>query len=78
MLDSYLVIGEILKPQGVRGEVKARAITNDVTRFADIKYAFLEKNGEFNRVSVRCVRIDPDAVYLKIEGIDDRDAAEAL
>ncbi|MDO4549237.1 MAG: ribosome maturation factor RimM, partial [Clostridia bacterium] len=25
-----------------------------------------------------CVRIDPDAVYLKIEGIDDRDAAEAL
>ena len=28
-MDKYLVIGEIVKPQGVRGEVKLRPITCD-------------------------------------------------
>jgi ribosomal 30S subunit maturation factor RimM len=32
MLDEYLVIGEILKPQGVKGEVKVRPITCDPSR----------------------------------------------
>ena len=35
MLDTHLIIGQILKPQGVRGEVKVKPITCDLERFAE-------------------------------------------
>ncbi len=40
MLDEYLVIGEILKPQGVKGEVKVRPITSDPARFDGLTRVF--------------------------------------
>lgn len=33
MLSNYLAVGEVLKPQGVRGEVKVQPLTNDLTVF---------------------------------------------
>lgn len=78
MLDQYLVIGEVLKPQGVRGEVKVRPITWDPMRFAQMKSVFMQRDGAYQSVGMKCVRIDPDAVYLLIEGIRDRDQAEKL
>ena len=33
VLDNYLAVGTVLKPQGVRGEVKVRPLTNDPDRF---------------------------------------------
>ena len=34
MFSEYLSIGEVLKPQGVRGQVKVRPDTNDSARFS--------------------------------------------
>mgnify|MGYP000429059167 CR=1 FL=1 len=34
MQQDYLQIGEIVRPQGIRGEVKLRAMTEDMTRYA--------------------------------------------
>ena len=34
MQAKYLQIGEIVKPQGIRGEVKLRAMTSDMSRYA--------------------------------------------
>ena len=73
MLDQYLVVGEVLKPQGVRGEIKVRPITCDPMRFARMKQAYLARENGYEPVAVRCVRIDPDAVYLTVEGIRDRE-----
>ena len=78
MLDQYLVVGEVLKPQGVRGEIKVRPITCDPMRFARMKQAYLARENGYEPVAVRCVRIDPDAVYLTVEGIRDREQAEKL
>ena len=33
MQQDYLQIGEIVRPQGIRGEVKLRAMTEDMTRW---------------------------------------------
>ena len=41
MLRSHLVIGEITKPQGVRGELKLRPITCDPERFKGLTLATL-------------------------------------
>ena len=77
-LNPYLAIGEILKPQGVRGEVKLRPITNNISRFEALQYAYFEENGAFIKKGLRFVRSDEDSVYVKIEGCDDRNAAESL
>ena len=75
---NYLSVGEILKPQGVRGEIKVKPLTNDVARFEDLEDAYLEENGVYRPIKTKLVRLDGDAVYLRVEGIEDRDAAETL
>ena len=78
MLDTHLIIGEITKPQGVKGEVKVRPITCAPERFEDMREVFFQKDGQFVPKKMRTTRIDPDAVYMMFDGIKDRNAAETL
>ena len=41
MQQEYLQIGEIVRPQGIRGEVKLRAMTEDMSRYARLESVFL-------------------------------------
>ena len=78
MLNPYLMIGEITKPQGVRGEVKVRPCTCDPRRFEGLETVFFEKDGAFTPVKITVNRLGGDAVFMNVEGVGDRDAAEAL
>ena len=76
MLEPYLVLGEISKPQGVRGEVKVRPATADVQRFDQLEYVFFDQGGQMVRREVSVSRIESDAVYLYLNGVSDRNEAE--
>ena len=78
MLSTHLIIGEITKPQGVRGEVKLRPITCDIERFDGLENVFLKKGDTYIPRTVRVSRIEPEAVYMYFDGVADRDAAEKL
>ena len=78
MLSQYLMIGEITKPQGVRGEVKVRPCTCDIERFNGLETVYIEKGGEYVPLRVAVNRLADDAVFLNVEGVSDRDAAEKL
>jgi len=78
MQTQYLQIGEIVKPQGIRGEVKLRAMTSDLTRFARLESVFMLKNGAYEEIRVQKGRTYDGFAFLKLQGIDDRNAAEAL
>ena len=41
MRSTHLAIGEIVRPQGIRGEVKLRPITCDLSRFEGLETAYL-------------------------------------
>ena len=71
-MTEYLMVGEILKPQGIQGEVKVRPITNDPMRFEDAETLYLCENGQYIPVGCRFVRFDGQAVYLKLEGVSDK------
>ena len=45
MQAKYLQIGEIVKPQGIRGEVKLRAMTSDMSRYARLETVYFLENG---------------------------------
>lgn len=77
-LSTHLLIGEVTKPQGIRGEVKVKPITCDPERFYDLEEVFLEKNGRYEPVKVLSARVDANGAYLLLEGAADRNAAEAL
>ena len=78
MLSEYLMIGEITKPQGVRGEVKVRPCTCDPERFDGLETVYVKSGEQYSPIAVQVNRLAPDAVYMNIEGVSDRDAAEKL
>ena len=78
MQRDFLMIGEITKPQGVRGELKVRPYTCDISRFEDLETVYFQRNGDYVPVKIRVNRIAADAVFINVEGIFDRSAAERL
>ena len=77
-MKEYIEVGQIVKPQGIKGEVKVIPITDDPLRFEGENIFFFEENGAYTPVTARFSRFDGQAVYLFIEGVDDRNAAEKL
>ncbi len=73
-MESVLTVGEILKPQGIRGELKVRPFTDSAEVFRQFKNVLLD--GEEYRVL--SVRVGDGAVYLGLRGVPDRNAAELL
>ena len=78
MLSEYLMIGEITKPQGVRGEVKVRPCTCDPERFDGLEVVYIKKGEQYAPINVTVNRLTPDAVFMNVEGVADRDQAEKL
>lgn len=78
MLSQYLMIGEITKPQGVRGEVKVRPCTCDPERFEGLETVYIQKSEGYEPIHISVNRLAPDAVYMNVAGVTDRDQAEKL
>lgn len=78
MLKPYLLLGEIVRPQGVRGEVKVRHYTDDPARFEELETVYLEKDGQYSPIGLLDAREQKGDVFLQLEGVTDRDMAEKL
>lgn len=76
-MTEYFELGRILKPQGIKGEVKLDAFTDGLSRFLDLEFVYFKKT-EYERVDIENARIDARYAYLKLRGIDTRDDAEKL
>ena len=73
-LRETIVIGEVLKPQGVRGEIKVKSLLDDAADMRSFKKVYI--GGKEYKV-LSC-RTDAQTAYLALSGIADRDAAELL
>ena len=67
-------LGKITAPQGIKGEVRVYPYTDQPTRFSEIEAVLL--NGR--RCRIEKARYMKNMAVLKLEGIDDRNAAEAM
>ena len=74
----YLLIGEVIKPQGVRGEIKLRAESEDMSRYDRLQNVYVKNGEQFIQKRVLKGRANNGFAYLQIEGITDRNAAEML
>jgi len=72
----FLVIGEILRPQGVKGKLKVRVLTDFPEHFRGLKRAYLGQT--LRPVIVEGVSLHQRYALLKFAGYDDRTSAETL
>ena len=75
-MESFIVVGKIVKPQGVRGQVKVMPITDDPERFSALETVYLSDDEKPLHVSSCDVR--EGYAYMNFSGVDSRDAAESL
>jgi len=73
----FLVIGQVLKPHGVRGEVRVNPQTSQPERFDWLETVYLGETDP-QPVEVESVRFHKNLILLKLVGYDDRDAVEVL
>jgi len=74
----YLQIGEIVRPQGIKGEVKLRAMSSDESRYARLESVYLLRHGEYVEYKVKKGRCSGGFAVLMLEGVKDRNEAETL
>lgn len=69
-----LPIAKIVKPQGIRGEVKAMPLTNVLAVFDNLQNVFIDgKDVKINKLSFR-----QGFLYIMLDGVDSRTKAELL
>lgn len=77
----YLVLGEILRPHGVRGELRMRIITDFPERLPELDIVYLAKSPDAEGVhpyQLMSVRFHQEYALLQFDEIQDRDAADLL
>ena len=76
MLSEYILIGQVLRPQGIKGQVKVRPDTGDPMRFEELEFVYVQAGGAYRKASVEDVSVRDDGVYLRLDGAQTRDDAE--
>lgn len=72
----YLAVARVLRPHGVRGEVRAEILSEYPEHLLTLKRLYL--GDEYEPCQVESARLHKQFALIKLAGIEDRDAAEAL
>lgn len=73
-MEKYLTVAKVLKPQGIRGEIKVKTLTDSAEDLCSFSRVFIGGN-EYKILNVRGFG---DTAFLTLKGIADRNAAELL
>ena len=73
-MENTLKVGLIVKPQGIKGELKFQPLTDDINRFKNLKEVIIDDK---NYRVLKAV-IGGGTVFLSLSGITDRNTAETF
>ena len=73
---TLILVGKIVAPQGIRGDVRIQTYSENPADFREFKI----KTSKFNESDFKFVRVIPNSsvIIAHIAGFDDRNAAETL
>ena len=75
----YLLLGEVLRPHGVRGELRLRILTDHPERINDLERVYVGRDPSkpgAQPYSVEHMRMNVEYGLLKLKGIEDRNEAD--
>lgn len=70
----YITIGEIIKAQGINGELKIKPLTDDIKRFKKLNQVYI---GGLS-YDIKATRLNGNFVYLTLLNVTDRTTAEGF
>ncbi len=73
-MDNKLTVATVLKPQGIRGEVKIKALCDSAEDLTGLKRVYID-GVEYGVLGVRA---QGEIGYISLKGVFDRNAAELL
>lgn len=73
-MKSELTIGKVLKPRGLKGELKIEIYSSDSARFSHLKQIKIDTK----EYIVKNISLEGAIGYVTLDTIDDVDKAEAL
>lgn len=80
-LPVFLVLGRIMRPHGVRGELRLQVLTDYPERISALETVYIGRDpydaGSATGFSVLGARRHREQILIRLEGIDSRDDAEA-
>ncbi|WP_419786570.1 ribosome maturation factor RimM [Pseudodesulfovibrio sp.] len=75
----FVSLGGVAKPHGIRGEFCIRSYADSPSIFLDVPALYLQEGGRPPKAfTVRSAREHKEFVLLTLDGVTDRDQAEAL
>ncbi len=76
-IPEFVIIGQVIKPHGVRGAVKVQPITDDPQRYASLERVFLGAEDHPSRAfTIKRVQFQNNFIILTLDGIKTRNDAE--
>lgn len=75
-MEEYFEIGQIVNTSGLKGEIKIKPFTDDITKFNDFKTIYVSVKKELKEFQIEKVRFSKNMVFLKLKGIDTIEEAE--
>jgi 16S rRNA processing protein RimM len=76
--NNYMKIGKISNAHGIKGTVKIIPLTDDITRFNNLKYVYLFDGVAPKKLMIETVQLNGNIVLIKFDGINTRNEAETL
>lgn len=77
-MQEFLEIGQIVNTFGIKGMVKVKPFTDDITRFDRLDKVYVESNKIKKQYEIEEVKYHKDMVLIKFKGIDKVEDAELL
>ena len=78
MYCEYFLIGQVLRPQGVRGQVKVRPDTDDPARYKLLDTVYLKKGDRYEPISISDVSVRDGFVFCTLNNASTCEEAEAM
>lgn len=75
-MEKYFEIGQIVNTSGLKGVIKVKPFTDDITKFNNFKTIYISVKKELKEFKIEQVRFSKNMVFLKLQGIDTIEEAE--
>ncbi len=76
-MEEYFEIGQIVNTSGLKGVIKIKPFTDDITKFNDYKTIYISIKKELKEFKIEQVRFNKNMVFLKLKGIETIEEAES-
>ncbi len=75
---THFSVGIVLKPHGLKGELKVKPLTDDPARFDRLERVYVKQADGYKEFPIASTRYHKGFVYLKLSGVDSVEAASTL